>query len=147
MDIPPIVLSIVQDHARGFRIGIDRYLNKPIDTNTLFNEIGSLLDQGKSKKKSIDRDEDSGYDSYTYWGTQSQRICSHGIGWKGTNPKALANQPDIVIINSVLSANQDMVKSLFWKGMENVLFLVYQWPMPILFRLVNESVVLQKNFP
>ena len=32
MDIPIIVLSIVQDKARGFRIGVDRYLTKPIDT-------------------------------------------------------------------------------------------------------------------
>ena len=32
MDIPIIVLSIVQDKARGYRIGVDRYLTKPIDT-------------------------------------------------------------------------------------------------------------------
>ncbi len=32
MDIPIIILSIVQDKARGFRIGVDRYLTKPIDT-------------------------------------------------------------------------------------------------------------------
>ncbi|MBL0067905.1 MAG: response regulator [Chitinophagaceae bacterium] len=51
MDIPIIVLSVVQDKARGFRIGVDRYLTKPIDTNLLFNEIGSLLEQGKSKRK------------------------------------------------------------------------------------------------
>ncbi|MBL0132135.1 MAG: response regulator [Chitinophagaceae bacterium] len=52
MDIPIIVLSVVQDKARGFRIGVDRYLTKPIDTGLLFNEIGSLLEQGKSKRKS-----------------------------------------------------------------------------------------------
>jgi CheY-like chemotaxis protein len=51
MDIPIIVLSIVQDRARGFRIGVDRYLTKPIDTNILFSEIGNLLEQGKSKRK------------------------------------------------------------------------------------------------
>jgi len=41
--------------------------------------------------------------------------------------KALAHQPDIIIINSVLSGNQEIVKSLrFEKGMEDVLFLLYQ---------------------
>ena len=59
MDIPIIVFSIVQDKARGFRIGVDRYLTKPIDTN-LVSEIGSLLEQGKSKKKVMIVDEDSG---------------------------------------------------------------------------------------
>ncbi|HSN10451.1 MAG TPA: GAF domain-containing protein, partial [Hanamia sp.] len=51
MDIPIIILSIVQDKARGFRIGVDRYLTKPIDTAQLFTEVGNLLEQGKSKKK------------------------------------------------------------------------------------------------
>jgi CheY-like chemotaxis protein/anti-sigma regulatory factor (Ser/Thr protein kinase) len=32
MDIPIIILSIVEDRTRGFRLGIDRYLTKPIDT-------------------------------------------------------------------------------------------------------------------
>ncbi len=30
MDIPILILSIVQDRERGFRLGIDRYLTKPI---------------------------------------------------------------------------------------------------------------------
>jgi signal transduction histidine kinase/CheY-like chemotaxis protein len=32
LDIPIIILSIVQDRERGFRLGVDRYLTKPIDT-------------------------------------------------------------------------------------------------------------------
>jgi signal transduction histidine kinase/ligand-binding sensor domain-containing protein/FixJ family two-component response regulator len=59
MDIPIIILSIVQDKSRGFRIGVDRYLTKPIDTGLLFSEIGHLLEQGKSKKRVMVVDEDS----------------------------------------------------------------------------------------
>ena len=36
MDIPIVILSIVQDRERGFRLGVDRYLTKPIDTDLLF---------------------------------------------------------------------------------------------------------------
>ncbi len=36
MEIPIIILSVVQDKSRGFRIGVDRYLTKPIDTALLF---------------------------------------------------------------------------------------------------------------
>ena len=36
-------------------------------------------------------------------------------------------QPDIILLNSVLSAQSDVVQMLrFEKGIENVLFLVYQ---------------------
>jgi DNA-binding response OmpR family regulator len=58
MDIPIIILSILEDKERGFRLGVDRYLTKPIDTATLFHEVDTLLDQGKSKKKVMVVDED-----------------------------------------------------------------------------------------
>ena len=127
MDIPIIVLSVVQDKARGFRIGIDRYLTKPIDTGLLFNEIGSLLEQGKSKKKVMIVDEDSGAVS-----TLTDVLKTKGYEVMESNEnelleKAVANLPDIIIISSVLSGKQDIVKTLrFEKGLENVLFVVYQ---------------------
>jgi len=127
MDIPIIVLSIVQDKARGFRIGVDRYLTKPIDTGVLFSEIGSLLEQGKSKKKVMVVDEDSGT-----MNTLTEVLKTKGYVVMESNGKelvenAIANQPDIIIINSVLSGKHDVVQTLrFEKGLENVLFLVYQ---------------------
>jgi len=41
--MPIIVVSIVDDKQRINRLGIDRYLTKPIDTKLLLNEIGTLL--------------------------------------------------------------------------------------------------------
>ena len=127
MDIPIIVLSVIQDKARGFRIGVDRYLTKPIDTSLLFTEIGSLLEQGKSKKKVMIVDEDSGAVK-----SLTDVLTTKGYEVTESNEKelvekAVANQPDIIIINSALSGKHDIVKTLrFEKGLENVLFLVYQ---------------------
>ena len=127
MDIPIIVLSIVQDKTRGFRIGVDRYLTKPIDTNLLFNEIGSLLEQGKSKKKVMIVDEDTGAINTLTDVLKAKGYTVLESDGKELVEKAVTNKPDIIIINSLLSGNQDIVKTLrFEKGMENVLFLVYQ---------------------
>ncbi len=127
MDIPIIVLSVVQDKARGFRIGVDRYLTKPIDTGLLFNEIGSLLEQGKSKKKVMIVDQDAGaVKTLTEVLTTKGYEVTESIE-KDLVEKAIANQPDIIIINSALSGKQDIVQTLrFEKGLENVLFVVYQ---------------------
>lgn len=127
MDIPIIVLSVVQDKARGFRIGVDRYLTKPIDTGLLFNEVGSLLEQGKSKRKVMIVDEDSGaVKTLTEVLTTKGYEVTESIE-KDLVEKAIANQPDIIIINSALSAKQDIVQTLrFEKGLEKVLFVVYQ---------------------
>ncbi len=41
--------------------------------------------------------------------------------------RAIATQPDIIILNSVLTSKQEIVQTLrFEKGLENVLFLIYQ---------------------
>jgi DNA-binding response OmpR family regulator len=126
MDIPIIVLSILQDKTRGFRIGVDRYLTKPIDTNLLFAEIGNLLEQGKSKKKVMVVDEDSAAVATLTEVLQAKGYQVLESDEKELVQKAIANQPDIIIMNSVLSGNQDLVATLrFEKGLENVMFFVY----------------------
>ncbi|MBF0200150.1 MAG: response regulator [Desulfamplus sp.] len=42
-DIPIVILSIVQDEARGLRIGADKYFIKPIQMDNLLSEIKGLL--------------------------------------------------------------------------------------------------------
>ncbi len=127
LDIPIIILSIIQDEARGFRIGVDRYLTKPIDTDKLFLEVGALLQQGKSKKKVLVVDEDS-----STMRTLAEVLHARGYKVAEANgdeviEKAASIQPDIIMLNALMSKKQEMVKSLrFEKGMENVLFLLYQ---------------------
>ncbi|MCI0693871.1 response regulator [candidate division KSB1 bacterium] len=127
MDIPILILSIVQDRERGFRLGVDRYLTKPIDTEALFREVGALLEQGKSHRKVMVVDEDASTVK-----TLAEVLRARGysvVEANGTEliKKAVSEKPDIIILNSLLSAKQEVVKSLrFEKGLENVLFLVYQ---------------------
>jgi CheY-like chemotaxis protein len=127
MDIPIIILSILEDKERGFRIGVDRYLTKPIDTPTLFHEVSELLDQGKSHKKVMVVDEDE-----SAVRTLTQVLKEGGyqvVESNGTElmASAVAAKPDIIILNSLVSNRHDAVRSLrFEKGLENVVFLIYQ---------------------
>jgi signal transduction histidine kinase/CheY-like chemotaxis protein/uncharacterized protein YigA (DUF484 family) len=127
MDIPIIILSIVQDKARGFRIGVDRYLTKPIDTVQLFEEVGNLLEQGKSRKKVMVVDEDTSAVRSLTEVLQTKGYVVVESDGKELVEKAVASQPDIIILNSVLSDKNEIVQTLrFEKGLENVLFLIYQ---------------------
>jgi len=127
MEIPIIILSVVQDKSRGFRIGVDRYLTKPIDTQLLFSEIGNLLEQGKSRKKIMVVDEDS-----VTIRTLTDVLEAKGYQVVESDAKelvenAIAAQPDIIILNSLISDKHEIVRTLrFEKGLENVLFLIYQ---------------------
>jgi K+-sensing histidine kinase KdpD/CheY-like chemotaxis protein len=127
MDIPIIVLSIIQDKARGYRIGVDRYLTKPIDTAQLFSEVGTLIGQGKSKKKVMVVDEDKAAVRSLTDVLQAKGYVVVESDGKELVASAVAAQPDIIILNSLISGKKEVVKTLrFEKGLENVLFFIYQ---------------------
>jgi DNA-binding response OmpR family regulator len=126
MDIPIIILSILEDKERGFRLGVDRYLTKPIDTASLFHEVDALLDQGKSRRKVMVVDEDSSTlhsisdvleaRGYQVVESNGSELVSH----------AVSSKPDVIILSSLLSSDESVRALRFEKGMENVLFLIYQ---------------------
>jgi DNA-binding response OmpR family regulator len=126
MDIPIIILSIVQDKERGLRIGVDRYLTKPINTEQLFHEVEELLEQGVSKKKVLVVDEDASAVK-----TLSDVLSTRGYKVMETSANSLMEKateamPDIIMINSV-DGDQKMIKDLkSQKGMENVMFFIYE---------------------
>ncbi|MCX6602220.1 MAG: ATP-binding protein, partial [Acidobacteria bacterium] len=125
-DIPIIILSIVEDKERGFRLGVDRYLTKPIDTEALFREVGTLLEQGKSHKKVLVVDEDS-----STIRTLSEALQARGYHVVESNglelfSKAVAAKPDIIVLSSLLSSSDGVRALRFEKGLENVLFLIHQ---------------------
>jgi len=129
LDIPIVILSIVQDRDRGFRLGVDRYLTKPIDTDVLFREVGALIEQKKSRKHVLVVDEDA---STVRTLTDVLKTRGYSVSEARTAEmidKAKALLPDIIMLNSASTATgrPDAVQMLrFEKGLENVLFLVYQ---------------------
>lgn len=127
MDIPIIILSIVQDKERGFRIGVDRYLTKPIDTEKLFHEVDELLEQGVSKKKVLVVDQDA-----TAVKSLSDVLSARGYHVMEANSDNLLetaseSKPDIIMLNAVHNGDKNFIKDLkVQKGMENVMFFVYE---------------------
>ncbi len=124
MDIPILILSIIKDKERGYRIGVDRYLTKPIDTDVLFAEVEQLLHQGVSSKKVLVVDE-----NLTTINTLTEVLSARGYQVAESEGHDLMEKarnvlPDIIILNSELDGKEEIVKSLrFEKGLENVLLL------------------------
>ncbi|MEH2408381.1 PAS domain S-box protein [Nostoc sp.] len=125
-DIPIIILSIIENKERGYHIGIDRYLTKPIDTEKLLNEIGSLLSQGTSSKKVlvVDKNASALKTLSDVLQTQGYSVIEASDPQECIN-KALSSKPDMIIIDSILSQETDLVKTLrFEKELENVFFIM-----------------------
>ncbi len=128
LNIPIVILSVMQDKQRGYRLGVDRYFTKPTDTKVLLDEIGSLLVQGGTKKKVLVVDEDTATVKTLTDALQSQgyAVTAAYSGQDGID-KAVADQPDMVIARSALSEKYNLVKTLrFEKNLEKIFFLLYE---------------------
>ncbi|MBP0019577.1 MAG: response regulator [Cyanobacteria bacterium SBLK] len=125
-DIPIIALSIFEDKARGYRLGIDRYLTKPIEAEELLVEIDLLLSQGRSNKKVLIVDGNASALANLSRVLQAQGYqVSEAIDGKECIEKALSLQPDTIIVDSLMSQQHDLMKTLrFEKGLDNVLFIL-----------------------
>ncbi len=128
MGIPTIILSIIQDQERGYRLGVDRYLTKPIDTELLLNDIRTLLDQGMSNRKVLVVDMDVAT-------TQNLTQVLLGRGYTVTEAatgkdgieKALALRPDMIIVDSAIDLEHDLVNTLrFSNGLETIFVILVE---------------------
>ncbi len=126
MDIPIIMLSIFEDKERGYQLGIDRYMTKPIESNKLMKEIGFLLSQGTSAKKVlvVDTTASTLLTLSEILKAQGYNVVEASNGEECIE-KAISVKPDMIIVDSVLSQEHDLVKTLrFEKGLENFFFIL-----------------------
>lgn len=122
MGIPIIILSIIEDKDRGYRLGVDRYFIKPVDTERLLAEIGMLLSQGTSKKRVLVVDED-----VSTLKTLTDVLMAKGYSVVEAHngeeciQKALSVKPDMIIVDDLLADRYEIVKTLrFEKALEHV---------------------------
>ncbi len=126
MDIPIIMLSIFEDKERGYKLGVDKYMTKPIESNKLMKEIGFLLSQGTSAKKVlvVDTTASTLLTLSKILKAQGYNVVEASNGEECIE-KAISVKPDMIIVDSVLSQEHDLVKTLrFEKGLENFFFIL-----------------------
>ncbi|MEY4767923.1 MAG: hypothetical protein RL637_562 [Pseudomonadota bacterium] len=127
-NIPIIMLSIIEDRKRGNKLGVDKYLTKPINTDLLLSEVGSLISEGSSKKKVLIVDENNSAitDLVNVLTSRGYTVDNVSTG-KECIEKALIQKPDMIVIDALLSQESDVVNILrFEKGMDHVLFILLE---------------------
>ncbi len=120
--IPIIILSIVQDADRGYRLGVDKYLTKPTEADELVSEVQRILQRSRGGRRVLVVDPDPPTAS------EVQRLLeSRGFEIVGTvaSSAALAvirdRKPDLVIVESSSVDAQALVRAMrLEKDLENV---------------------------
>ncbi|AMW28251.1 response regulator [Arthrospira platensis] len=125
--IPILVVSADDSVSRGYQVGVDKYLTKPVAQETLLQEVKSLFARGESPKRVliVDRDISTLEILNEVLKTQGY-IVSQTQTQEEFLPQIRAIKPDLVIANAEFSKKYNLVSSLkFEKELANIfLFLL-----------------------
>ena len=122
MAIPIMILSIVEDLERGYRIGINRYLKKPIEPTVLLNEVAILMSPSGTRKKILLVSQDpETIETLTRTlqtnGDTDVEVCSGGQFIE----KAKSILPNTIIFDTSISGYPEVEKALRKQpGLDNV---------------------------
>jgi DNA-binding response OmpR family regulator len=128
MDLPIIMLTIVEDAGRGYRLGVDRYLNKPIDSATLFADIEGLLTRRPDPRNVLIVDDNAAV-------VQTLADILQEKGYEVAEAqtadefieKAVSANLDVILVNAMFSEQSRTVRTTrFEQGLGNVVMLFYQ---------------------
>jgi predicted ATPase/signal transduction histidine kinase/DNA-binding response OmpR family regulator/tRNA A-37 threonylcarbamoyl transferase component Bud32 len=127
MGIPIIILSIIEDKEKGYRLGVDRYLTKPVNAETLLIEIDALLTRGNSQNRVLLADQTAEtMQALTEVLIPRGFIIEQAVDQSELLEKVIPFKPDMILLNSGFAPNQDIMQTLrIEKGLENVVIMVY----------------------
>ncbi|MBP0012319.1 MAG: response regulator [Roseofilum sp. SBFL] len=126
MQIPILMISADDRSERGYRIGVDHYLTKPISSEQFLQRVQTLLKQQYSSKRVLVFDQKSSSAQ-----TLTEILQAQGYHMKvmNTEDALFAAHPDLVITDVNISNTSRLVKTLnFQKGNDQIIVLLLENP-------------------
>ena len=115
-DIPIMILSIVEDKEKGYRLGVDGYLTKPVDTEQLLRTVSLLAARGPKKpaptrKKVLVIEDDAGIVRAIQAVLNEFKLITVADGHEGIR-MAKQEHPNLIILDVRLAKEGSIVKTL-----------------------------------
>jgi len=128
MDLPIIMLTIVEDAERGYRLGVDRYLSKPINSTALLADIEGLLSRRVGPRRVLLVDDNPATKQAL---AQILLEKGHEVAEAQSAAefidKAVSAKPDIILVHAKFSDHSQSARTArFDQGLGNVVMLFYQ---------------------
>jgi DNA-binding response OmpR family regulator len=117
-DIPIIILSIIEDQEKGYRLGVDGYLNKPIDAERLITTVSSIVAGSNQHEESlrkkilvIEEHEETVHAIEQILQLKAYQVIAAKDSQEGIQ-KAQEESPDLIILDYNLTDDGGIVKTL-----------------------------------
>jgi len=114
--IPIMILSIVEDRDKGYRLGVDGYLTKPVDAEQLLSTVSSLAARGqqtapRTRKKVLVIEDDAGIVRAIQEVLNDFQLITATDGQEGIR-MAQQEHPNLIILDVRLAKEGAIVKTL-----------------------------------
>jgi signal transduction histidine kinase/DNA-binding response OmpR family regulator len=113
--IPIMILSIVEDKERGYRLGVDSYLTKPVDSARLLATVASLVARAPTRpttrKKILVIEDDAGIVRAIEQVLSAYEVTAVQDSQEGMR-LAQQERPDVIILDASLPEAGELVKTL-----------------------------------
>ncbi len=120
--IPIVIISVTDDRDRGMRLGVERYFQKPFDTDSLRHEIDGLLSQPQSPRAALVADDrpDTVAALAAVLQSKGYRVVTAQTG-EELLAKGRVSQPDVTIASVKFAEQVRALQAM--AGMEGMLAL------------------------
>lgn len=101
-NIPILMISIIDEKERGYCLGANAYINKPIDKEELIRKIEGLLTKGKEKKVLIADDDPTIVKAIKYALDRKGYKTVEAFNGEEAVEKVALEVPDLVILDIIM---------------------------------------------
>ncbi|MDX2254524.1 MAG: ATP-binding protein [Pseudanabaenaceae cyanobacterium bins.39] len=124
LNIPIIIVSVLDDQETGMRLGVDSFVTKPVDMGILMREVEFLLSSQTDKsKKVLVVDENFVAIELLMDMLQKQGFIPSTISpQEDLKDRAISSQPDVIIASTKLAAQVQSLR--LEKNLEHTRFLL-----------------------
>lgn len=123
--VPILILSIVADEQRGLRLGVDRYMQKPMEADGLVEAVEELLAGGDSPRRVlvVDRDQTAASDIGRLLGMKGYEVVAVCTG-EDAIAQAREHRPDLILVESLVEGHAELVRAIrFERDLDHVLVI------------------------
>ncbi len=126
VNIPIIILSIVEDRQKGYRLGVERYITKPFLMENLLQEVNHLLAQGSARKKILVVSQNQASLKCLTQALENQGdVLIEVSSPERASLQVQQFQPDMIIMDTLDAQGYQLAQDLRLKqGLENVFFML-----------------------
>jgi DNA-binding response OmpR family regulator len=127
LTMPIVIISIVENYDKGYNLGVDYYMTKPVDMARLLAEVDSLLNNGALERVLVADTDEANVARVAKVLQRKGYMTALASDEAALLRQVVAFKPDALIVHNTFSSKRDFIQTLrVNQGLRRALILIYE---------------------